>query len=210
VPNGSPRRTAPEQTLELKDGRYGRGLVACRSGQHPKLAGRGRRTDCGQPPRGRRGHPSAGRAPAPAHYPGGRGAVAVVGGPPAPGPVLAALHPPLRFEALVPLMQAGAGLDHPQGAHARAGRPLDLAGAAGLHPAAPGPAHRHRGAASLGTTPAGAPADCRPDPPRIPPTTADPGHPGEPAETLRTIPETTSRQPTRPAARQPAIKTTVA
>ena len=40
----------PEQTLEVDDGQYGRVQVACWSGLHPKLAGRGRWTDCTTPP----------------------------------------------------------------------------------------------------------------------------------------------------------------
>src|SRR3954471_20821887 len=41
---------APEQTLETDDEQYGRVQVACWGGLHPKLAGRGRWTDCATPP----------------------------------------------------------------------------------------------------------------------------------------------------------------
>src|SRR3954452_16906297 len=162
--------------------------------------------------RDRHGHPGAGRAPAPDHRPGSQDAVAVVGRPrpTGPRPVLARLHPPLRPRAHLPLLHTGPGLDHPAGAHARAGRPLDLAGAAGLHPAAPSPTHRHRGAAALGKPAAGAPADSRTDPPRIPSTAADPGHPGQSTETLRPLTGRPIGSRRGPALRQPAIKKTAA
>lgn len=41
---------AADQTLQAEDEQYGRVQVAAWSGLHPKLAGRGRWTDCGQPP----------------------------------------------------------------------------------------------------------------------------------------------------------------
>src|SRR3954471_7317552 len=44
------------------------------------------------------------------------------------------LHPPLRPRAHLPLLQAGAGLDHTPDPHPRAGRPLDLAHPRRLHP----------------------------------------------------------------------------
>jgi hypothetical protein len=44
-------------------------------------------------------------------------------------------------------------VDHPAPAHARAGRPLDLAGAGRLHPAAPGPRDRLRPTAAVGAAP---------------------------------------------------------
>jgi hypothetical protein len=40
----------PDQTLETDDEQYGRVRVACWDGLHPKLAGRGRWSDCAQPP----------------------------------------------------------------------------------------------------------------------------------------------------------------
>jgi hypothetical protein len=40
----------PDQTLETDDEQYGRVRVACWDGLHPKLAGRGRWSDCIQPP----------------------------------------------------------------------------------------------------------------------------------------------------------------
>jgi hypothetical protein len=40
----------PEQTLQADDEQYGRVQVACWGGLHPKLAGRGRWTDCAAPP----------------------------------------------------------------------------------------------------------------------------------------------------------------
>jgi hypothetical protein len=44
-------------------------------------------------------------------------------------------------------------VDHPAPAHARAGRPLDLAGAGFIHPAAPGPRDRLRPTAAVGAAP---------------------------------------------------------
>src|SRR4051812_29653769 len=41
---------APDQTLDTEDEQYGRVQVACWGGLHPKLAGRGRWSDCAQPP----------------------------------------------------------------------------------------------------------------------------------------------------------------
>jgi DDE superfamily endonuclease len=41
---------APDQTLQADDEQYGRVQVACWSGLHPKLAGRGRWAHCSQPP----------------------------------------------------------------------------------------------------------------------------------------------------------------
>src|SRR3954471_8598777 len=41
---------APDQTLQADDEQYGRVRVACWGGLHPKLAGRGRWSDCAQPP----------------------------------------------------------------------------------------------------------------------------------------------------------------
>ena len=40
----------PDQTLDTEDEQYGRVQVSCWSGLHPKLAGRGRWTNCEQPP----------------------------------------------------------------------------------------------------------------------------------------------------------------
>src|SRR3954452_21264356 len=149
--------------------------------------------------RDRHGHPGAGRAPAPAHRPGGQDAVAVVGRPRPTGlgPVLAGLHPPLRPRAHLPFLQAGPGLDHSAGTHPRAGRPLDLAGAHRLHPAPSGPLHRRRHAVALGTAPAGTPADPDPNPTRFPAAPTAAGHAGQPTETLRPLTRTTDRQPTR-------------
>ena len=48
-------------------------------------------------------------------------------------------HLRVDHRADLPVSQAGPRLGHPPGAPARAGRPLDLAGARRLHPAAPGP-----------------------------------------------------------------------
>jgi hypothetical protein len=41
---------APDQTLQASDEQYGRVRVACWGGLHPKLAGRGRWSDCATPP----------------------------------------------------------------------------------------------------------------------------------------------------------------
>jgi hypothetical protein len=41
---------AADQTLQVDDEQYGRVQVACWSGLHPKLAGRGRWADCAEPP----------------------------------------------------------------------------------------------------------------------------------------------------------------
>ena len=54
--------------------------------------------------------------------------------------------------------QADPRLDHPAPSAPRAGRPLDLAGAGRLHPAAPGPRHRRRPAAAVGAAPTAATA----------------------------------------------------
>src|SRR5215211_3821024 len=52
-----------------------------------------------------------------------------------------------------PLLQADARVDHAQTAASRPGRPVDLAGAGRLHPAAPGPPDRLRPAAAVGAAP---------------------------------------------------------
>src|SRR5215207_2705209 len=52
-----------------------------------------------------------------------------------------------------PLLQADARVDHAQTAASRPGRPVDLAGAGLLHPAAPGPRDRLRPAAAVGAAP---------------------------------------------------------
>ncbi len=114
-----------------------------------------------------------------------------------PRSVLAGLHPALRPGTHVPFLQAGAGLNHCAGAHSRAGRPLDLADAGRLHPAAAGPSAHRRHAAALGTPVADRPADSNPHPPRFPPAAAGAGHPGQSTETLRTLTRTPQRQPAR-------------
>src|SRR4051795_8443635 len=155
---------APDQTLQASDEQYGRVRVACWGGLHPTLAGRGRWSDCAQPPivTGTVIRVQVEHLPRPT----ARAVKTLWLWWAGPGrPVLAGLHPPVRPGAHLPLLQAGPGLDHSAGAHARAGRPLDLAGAAGLHPAAAGPTDRRGHAVALGTAPAGAPADPDPHPP---------------------------------------------
>jgi hypothetical protein len=57
-------------------------------------------------------------------------------------PCLAGVRSPVRPGAHRPVLQADPRLDHAQAAASRAGRPLDLAGAGRLCPAAPGPRGR--------------------------------------------------------------------
>jgi hypothetical protein len=132
---------APAQTLQIDDEQYGRVQVAAWGGLHPKLAGRGRWVDCPTPPivTG-----TVIRVQV-EHLPGPRGrAVKTLwlwwAGPGTPDLELCWRAYIRRFDprAHLPLLQAGPGLDHPAGAHPAAGRPLDLAGAHCLHPAAAG------------------------------------------------------------------------
>ena len=81
-----------------------------------------------------------------------RSALAVVARPRRARPrrPLAGVRPPLRPGAHLPLLQADAQLDHAARPPPRAGRPLDLAGAARLHPAPPRPSLGRRSAPALG------------------------------------------------------------
>src|ERR671911_3228311 len=131
-------------------------------------------------------HPRASRTGSRPHAPT-QGAVAVVGRPrhPRPGPGLARVHPPVRPGTLRPLRQTDPRVDHPAPAHARAGRPLDLAGAGRLHPAAPGPRDRRRPAAAVGAAPTPAAAVTGPGAARVSAAAVRSGLASEDAETLR-------------------------
>jgi hypothetical protein len=190
----------PAQTLQTADEQYGRVQVAAWTGLHPKLAGRGRWADCASPPivPGTVIRVQVEHLPRPTAR-----AVKTLwlwwAGPGCPdlncagGPTFTAFDLEHNFGFL----QAGPGLDRPTGTHPRAGRPLDLAGAACLHPAAPGPAHRRRHPAAVGTAPADSPADPDPDQTRFRSIAACTGHSGQSTETLRPLTGPTSRQPTR-------------
>src|SRR5206468_7755296 len=89
-------------------------------------------------------------------------------------------HPPLR--------QTDPRLDHPGPSHARAGRPVDLAGPGRLRPAAPGPRARRRPAAAVGTAPTPAAAVTLPGPTRVSAATGTAGLASEYTETLRALP----------------------
>jgi len=95
-----------------------------------------------------------------------------------PAPALAGLCAEVRPGAHLQILQADAELDHAPGAASGAGRPVDLAGAAGLHPAAPGPSHRGRPAAPASGADAGAGA------PGVSGTPGLGGHTGQCAKTL--------------------------
>ena len=128
------------------------------------------------------------RVPAP--HPPAEGAVAVVGRPGRvrSGSGLAGLHPPVRPGAHRPVCQADPRLDDPAPSHARAGRPLDLAGAGRLHPAAPGPRHRRRPAAAVGTAPTAATAVTAAGAARVSAAAVRTGLASEYAETRRALP----------------------
>src|SRR4051812_11245271 len=111
--------------------------------------------------------------------------------------VLWRARPPLRPGAYLPLLQADAQLDHAPRPPPRAGRSLDLAGPAGLHPTPTGPL-RHRGPAP----PRGAPPASDPPRPhagsRAPGVSAAPGRPRlarRSAKTLRTVTGPPARTP---------------
>src|SRR3954452_11050181 len=204
---------AADQTLQASDEQYGRVRVACWGGLHPKLAGRGRWTDCATPPivtgtviRVQVEHLPRTTARA----------VKTLwlwwAGPGRPDLDRCWRAYIRRFdlEHTFRFSQAGPGLDHPAGAHARAGRPLDLAGAAGLHPAAPSrpiaiearlpwerrlPAHRLT------------PARIRRGFPRLLPILGTPASPPKPCGRSPGRPAGSRRGP---APRQPAIKKTAA
>jgi hypothetical protein len=186
----------PDQALQVEDAQYGRVQVACWSGLHPKLAGRGRWADCAEPPivTGTLIRADVEHLPRPTAR-----AVKTLwlwwAGPGTPDLDRCWRSYIHRFRpgAHLPLLQAGPGLDDPAGAHSRAGRSLDLAGPARLHPTAPGPPDRRRHPAALGTAAACLPADPCPYPARFPPTTADSGHAGQSTETLRPLARTAAR-----------------
>src|SRR5215218_8795414 len=66
-----------------------------------------------------------------------------------------------------PLRQTDPRLDDPTAAPSRPGRPVDLAGAGRLHPAAPGPPGRQRPAAAVGAAPTSAATLALPGAPRV-------------------------------------------
>jgi hypothetical protein len=82
-------------------------------------------------------------------------------------------------------------LDHLSSPPPRAGRPLDLAGAGRLRPAAPGPRRRRRPAPAVGAAPTPTAAVTGSGPPRLSAASGPAGHAGKRAETRR--------MPTRPA-----------
>src|SRR5918996_96463 len=139
-------------------------------------------------------HPRPGRT-GPRADPAAQGAVAVVGRPrglaAGPRPGLAGVHPHVRPRAYRPVRQADPRLDHPSSPPPRAGRPLDLAGAGHLRPAAPGPRRRRRPAPAVGAAPTPTAPVTGPGPPRLSAASGPAGHAGKRAETRR--------MPTRPA-----------
>src|SRR5215216_4296468 len=143
--------------------------------RHPDWSGRpGRQRDRGgleraasqtaAPPRPRqprtptdraRHHPRCPGRASPGPHPPTQGAVAVVVRPrrARPGPGLAGLDPPVRPGTHRPVRQADPRLDHPTAPPSRPGRPVDLAGAGRLHPAAPDPHGRHRRPTTVAAVP---------------------------------------------------------
>src|SRR3954454_13176289 len=192
---------APDQTLQADDEQYGRVRVACWGGLHPKLAGRGRWSDCAQPPivPGTVIRVQVEHLPRPTAR-----AVKTLwlwwAGPGRPDLDRCWRSYIRRFdlEHTFRFCKQALGWTTPRVRTPEQARPLDLAGAHRLHPAPPGPSHRRGHTTALGTAPAGPPADPRPNPPRFPPTATHPGHSGQSTETLRSLARTTDRQPTRP------------
>jgi hypothetical protein len=193
----------PTATLRCQDDQDGTVTVAAWAGLQPKQprhpghgSGRPRPLVPGTIP----GVPAQRVPPGPAP----QGAVAVVGQPrPArPGSGVAGVPPPVRPGAHGQVRQADPGLDDPTAPPAR---PLDLAGAGRLPPAAPGPPAHRRSAAAVGAA--------RPQP-HLSPVRVRRGFPrllctlGSPA----TTPKPAGRSPGRPkgrcsgpATRYPAI-----
>jgi hypothetical protein len=185
---------APTATLACHDDQYGTVTVASWTGLHPKQqrhpatapADRGR--SCAAPSSASRSNGSP-RGP-------GRPRCCGCGGPAPracswtstwPGGV----HPQVRPGAHRPVRQADPRLDHPSSPPPRAGRPLDLACAGRLRPAAPGPRRRRRPAPAVGAAPTPTAPVTGPGPPRLSAASGPAGHAGKRAETRR--------MPTRPA-----------
>ena len=158
-------RRAPDAALSTHDPRYG--AVRVEAWHRPADRARQRAA--------RRG-----RAPPEAHGPCPQDAVAVVGGArhPRPQPLLARVPAALRPRAHVPVREGHPRLDHPGAAHARPGRPLDLARPCRLHPAPARPGARRRPPPALGTPTRASPAYPVAGPPGVsppPPRHRDPG-----------------------------------
>jgi hypothetical protein len=94
--------------------------------------------------------------------------------------------------------QADPGLDHPTAAPSRPGRPLDLAGAGRLHPAAPGPPGRRRPTPAVGAAPPARSAVALPGPQGVSAPAVHGGVASRCAETLRALPWPPQRPPIRP------------
>src|SRR6266705_1563675 len=104
----------------------------------------------------RAGHAGAGGSravAAPDAHPEAAMAVVARTRPTRPGCDLAGVRASVRSGTHLPLLQADAQLDYATGADSRAGRSLDLAGHAGLHPASSGAADDRRRAPAVGGSP---------------------------------------------------------
>ena len=213
---------APAAELRGDDEGYGSVDVRAWAGLHTYVrrpVAAGRRGAAPRPPAAhpRDGGAPGGRPPArPAAHAGrrlavvaarpsaGRGPAGAVSG--GPGPPLAGVLPPRRSGADLQISEADAPLGHAAGAPARAGRPLDLAGARRVHPAAPGPRGRRRPPPAVGAPPPPGPAHPRAGAPEF-------RDAGAVAAPRRRAPKPCGRSPGRPkgrrsapAARYPPVK----
>jgi hypothetical protein len=141
-----------------------------------------------------------------ARHPGPRPGLARPRQDPSAQGAVARLRAPVRPGAHHPLRQADPWLDHAQGAPSRAGRPLDLAGAGRLHPAASGPHDHLRPAAAMGTTPRTEPAQPLPSAPRVPQPRCTVGSPTKSPKPCGRSPGRPTGSRTGPARRYPTIK----
>ena len=166
-------------------GRVDRGSLEWPASETPEswTLGRHPRTD-----RARDGHPGRRRAPAQADRPDLQDPLTLVVGSRHPGSrcLLARLRPALRPRAHLSVRQAHPRLDDAGAAHARAGRPLDLAHRRRLHRAAARPPTRRRPAPAVGTSHLTGSAHAGPRAPGISSASCIARHSGQPAEILET------------------------
>ena len=203
---------APTAELHVTDEAYGQVAVRAWAGLHTYVRRPVRPGVVGQyrgpaAPRPRDGGAPGGRPPArPAAHPGRRLAVVAArrrrrdGAPRPPSPEdldrlwrgycrRADLEQTFRF------LKQALRLGHPAGAPARAGRPLDLAGARGLHPAAPRPRRRRRPPPAVGAPAPAGPAHARAGAPEFCNAGAVPAPRRRGAKTLRALPGPAQRAP---------------
>jgi hypothetical protein len=159
--------------------------------------------------RARHRHPRPGRT-GPRAYPPAQGAVAVVGGPRglAAGsrPGLAGVYPQVRPGTHRPVRQADPRLGHPASPPPRAGRPLDLAGAGRLRPAAPCPRLRWRPAPAVGAAPTPTAPVAGTGPARLSAASGPAGSPASAPKPAGCPPGRPKGRCSGPATRYPAIK----